>query len=204
MLYGYKKSENNIQRWVGRMQMHLHCHLGHGKFQWLLSWGIPYQTSIYIVLLFALHSWKLTMLLILQKLRLCFWSYMVHIHYCKYTCMNELLKQKGMWIAHLPPANSPCLSLFSCCRISKNICKGEMIHVRSSNKRSALFRPTPEKEGKCLTRGQLVVVPALRSCSSPSHHAGINTFAHIFFKMIVSKYMLGGLACWLLHWRDSR
>lgn len=190
-----------MQRWAERMQIHLHCHLAMVNSSDSCLGAFPTKPAFCFYLLF-IPGWKLTILLTLQKLWLCFLSHMAHIHYCKYTFMNELLKQQGMWIAHLPPANSPCLGLFSCCRISKNISKGKTIHLRSSSKRSALFRPTPEKEGKCLTRQKLVVVPALSPCSSHSHQL---TLLHaFFFKKIVSKYMLGGLACWLLHWRDSR
>lgn len=144
MLFSDNKSKNSNQRYVGRMQTHIHCGLIQGKFQWLLSWGIPCLTSICNMHLFVPHSWLV--LLTLQKLQLCFCSHTMLICYC--TCGNELLKAQGRWITHLPPANSPSLHLFSCCRISENVSKGKVIHPRSSDKRSAL---TPEMEGNIWT-----------------------------------------------------
>lgn len=155
------------------MQTHIHCGLIQGKFQWLLSWGIPCLTSICNMHLFVPHSWLV--LLTLQKLQLCFCSHTMLICYC--TCGNELLKAQGRWITHLPPANSPSLHLFSCCRISENVSKGKVIHPRSSDKRSAL---TPEMEGNIWT----VVLPVCRLCSGPSHHAGVNTFVCIFWRRV--------------------
>lgn len=56
MLIGDNESKNSDQRYVGRMQTHIHCGLIHGKFQWLQSWGIPCSISIYNVLLFGFCS----------------------------------------------------------------------------------------------------------------------------------------------------
>lgn len=126
MLIGDNKSKNSNQRYIGRMQTHIHHGLIHGKFQWLQSSGIPSSTSIWNMLLFVFHSHL--GLLTLQKPQLCFCSHTTLICYCKCTCGNELLKEQGRWITHLLPANPPSLSLFSSCRISKNIYNGKVIH----------------------------------------------------------------------------
>lgn len=57
MLFGDNKAKNSNQRYVGRMQTHIHCGLIQGKFQWLLSWGIPCLTSICNMHLFLVHGW---------------------------------------------------------------------------------------------------------------------------------------------------
>lgn len=89
------------------------------------------------------------------EVKLCFYSHTMLMCYCKCTCGNELLKEQGSWITHLPPANSPSLSLFSCCRISKNISKGKVIHPKCSDKRSVSLQKiesisTEESQWCCL------------------------------------------------------
>lgn len=185
ILFGDKESKNSNQRYEGRMQTHIHCGLIHGRFQWLRSWGIPCSTSIYNMPLFVSHSHL--GLLTLQKLLLCFYSHTMLICYCKCTCGNELLKEQGRWTTHLPPANSP-LSLFSCCRISKNISKGKVIHPKISD----IWRGQLSKKWRGISKQRKASgVACLQSLLWPFSPCWCYYFCMHFLKERVFKYMLG-------------